>query len=251
MLGVEFFVGDLEAAATAVVARARAGLGGYACLTGVHGTVLAQHDMRVRLALASAWRNFADGAPIAWVQRRTGHEAARRVAGPDLMPLVIEQGIEHGLRHFFFGSTDAVLADLRARVIARVPGAEIVGVLSPPFSDEVEPEAEHILDEVRRTAPDVVWIGLGTPKQDLWMLSNAHQLEPALVMGVGAAFDFNVGRLRRAPLWMQRSGLEWLHRAAKEPRLRGRYLRVNGDFVVRALVQVSRERLRFARRGER
>jgi N-acetylglucosaminyldiphosphoundecaprenol N-acetyl-beta-D-mannosaminyltransferase len=237
ILGIDYFVGDLDSAAEAVIARARSGHGGYACLTGVHGTVLAQHDARLKRALTSAWRNFPDGAPIAWLERRIGRKAARRVAGPDLMPLVIERGVDWGIRHFFFGSTEHTLRNLERTVMARAPGALVVGSLSPPFREQVGAEDDEIIERVRAAAADIVWVGLGTPKQDLWLRANAERLAPALGVGVGAAFDFVAGDLRRAPLWMRHAGLEWLHRATTSS-LWGRYLRVNSEFVGLALVVI-------------
>jgi N-acetylglucosaminyldiphosphoundecaprenol N-acetyl-beta-D-mannosaminyltransferase len=250
VLGVAFYAGGLPAAAHLVIDRARAGGGGYACLSGVHGVTMAQRDPEEGRALREAWMNFPDGAPIAWRQRRAGLEFAERVAGPDLMPLVIDGGREAGLRHFLFGSTPEVLGALAARLAGDYPGALIVGSLSPPFRPLSEVEEAEIAMAVLAARPHIVWVGLGAPKQDLWMQRNAHRLPGVLCMGVGAAFDFLSGNKVRAPGWMQRAGLEWLHRLTSEPRKLGpRYLRANSRFVTMTSVDMARQALAGRRRS--
>jgi N-acetylglucosaminyldiphosphoundecaprenol N-acetyl-beta-D-mannosaminyltransferase len=225
-------VGDLEIAATAVLERALSADGGYACLGSVHSLVSAVHDPAVRLALDDAWVVFPDGAPVAWLQRRTGARGATRIAGTDLMTRVFDLGQANGLRHYLYGSTDPVLARLTRRLGDSFPDATICGSCSPPFAAFDAPEVARSVEAVRSAKPQVVWCGLGMPKQELWMRRYAPSLAPALVLGVGAAFDFIAGNKRRAPKSMQRLGLEWLYRLAAEPRrLSGRYLRTNSEFV--------------------
>jgi N-acetylglucosaminyldiphosphoundecaprenol N-acetyl-beta-D-mannosaminyltransferase len=242
VLGTPIFVGDIASGATWVIDRALAEAGGYACLCNVHLFVVARHDDGVCRALADAALAFPDGWPIAWLQRRLGHRSAARVAGPDLMARAIDDGRRVGLRHFLLGSTDEVLHRLAENLARRFPGAEIVGWQSLPFfeSDEFS-GTEAALADVRRASPHVVWLSLGCPKQELWMLRYAQELAPSLVAGVGAAFDFHAGTKRRAPDWVQRAGLEWLHRLLSEPRrLASRYARTNSQFFL----LVSRELLR-------
>ena len=242
VLGTPIFVGDLASGASWVVDRALAGAGGYICLCNVHLFVAARHDEDVRRALAGASLAFPDGWPIAWLQRRLGHRSARRVAGPDLMARAIDDGCRFGVRHFLLGSTAGVLRRLEENLAQRFPKAEIVGRLSLPFfeSDGFS-GAEETLADVRRASPHVVWLSLGCPKQELWMLRHAQELAPSLVAGVGAAFDFHAGTKRRAPEWAQRAGLEWLHRLLSEPRrLASRYARTNSEF----LLLVGRELVR-------
>jgi N-acetylglucosaminyldiphosphoundecaprenol N-acetyl-beta-D-mannosaminyltransferase len=231
------FAGDLESAASAVVARARAGGGGYACLANVHVIVSAQREPELRSALDASWMNLPDGAPVAWLQRRNGNAVARRVAGPDLMTTVIERGMDFGLRHFLFGSTPSVLCELETRLRERFPRVSLVGTWAPPKGDEHSAES---LERIRRAQPDVLWVALGAPKQELWMARHAAEICPAIAIGVGAAFDFHAGVKRRAPTWMQRIGLEWLHRLTTEPRRLGwRYLSTNSVFVVTALRELG------------
>lgn len=242
VLGVECFAGDPETAARAVLERALHGSGGYCCFCNVHVLGLVQRHENVRRALENAWIVFPDGAPVAWLQRRFG-AAAHRVPGPDLMPRVLGLGLPAGLRHFLFGSTPQVLDVLQERVRAAYPGIRIAGAVSPPFELSSEHRWRQAIDEISRTEPHVVWCALGAPKQELWMHRYADELSPALVLGVGAAFDFLAGTKPRAPLWMQRWSLEWLHRLASEPRrLSGRYLRTNSTFVLRAGIELFRRR---------
>jgi N-acetylglucosaminyldiphosphoundecaprenol N-acetyl-beta-D-mannosaminyltransferase len=249
-LGVEYYLGDLDSATRLVVDRATSGKGGFSCLCGVHGIITAQHHEPLMRAMDNAWMNFPDGAPVAWLLRRTGYPAARRVAGPDLMPRVIDAGQSVGLRHLLFGSTPAVLADLEERLLERFPEAKIVGTISPPFRPLSAEEEAEIAAEIRAFTPHIVWVGLGLPKQDEWMWRNRAAYSPALAMGVGAAFDFLSGAKPRAPIWMQRCGLEWLHRVGHEPRrLASRYLTTNSEFIGRALVVVGRSYLTRAVRA--
>ena len=249
VLGVEYVVADMAVATAAVVERALSGQGGYASLAGVHGVVTAQHRPQLKSALDDAWANLADGEPVAWMMRRLGAKTARRVAGPDLMPSVIDAGQAHGLRHFMFGSTPEVLERLDANLHDWYPQAKIVGTMSPPFRPLTDDEECHITDQIRSCGAHIVWVGLGLPKQDEWMWRNASRLTPCMALGVGAAFDFLAGTKPRAPMWMRRRGLEWLHRVSSEPRRLGwRYASTNSEFVVRATPQLMRHWSRQALR---
>jgi N-acetylglucosaminyldiphosphoundecaprenol N-acetyl-beta-D-mannosaminyltransferase len=245
VLGTPIFVGDVASGASWVVDRALAGAGGYVCLCNVHLFVAARHDDEVRRALAGAALAFPDGWPIAWLQRRLGEGSATRVAGPDLMARVIADGRSSGIQHFLLGSSEGVLRRLEENLCRRFPGAQIAGRQSLPFFEADEfSGTEAAIADVRRASPHIVWLSLGCPKQELWMLRYADELSPALVAGVGAAFDFHAGTKRRAPAWVQRAGLEWLHRLLSEPRrLASRYVRTNSEFLLLA----GRELLRRKR----
>jgi N-acetylglucosaminyldiphosphoundecaprenol N-acetyl-beta-D-mannosaminyltransferase len=248
VLGTAFFSGSLSAAADEVIQRALSGRGGYATLSGVHGVTLARRDAALRAALDGAWRNYPDGAPVAWRQRRDGLAGAERVGGPDLMPLVIDRGRSHELRHFLFGSTEEVLAALTARLVAAYPGAAIVGTLSPPFRPLTPEDDARVATAVQAVLPHIIWVGLGAPKQDLWCQRQAAAMAPALCLAVGAAFDFLAGTKRRAPEWMRRSGLEWLHRMAGDPgKLGPRYVQANSRYVARTTWELARDAVQ--RRG--
>ena len=247
ILGVEYYVGDLGSATELVVSRALSGRAGFSCLCGVHGVITAQHRESLMRAMRDAWVNFPDGAPVAWLLRRVGHPGAHRVAGPDLMPRVIEAGQEHGLRHLLFGSTPEVLERLQASLRERFPEALIVGAISPPFRSLSSQEEAELTAEINAARPHIVWVGLGLPKQDEWMWNNRTAYTPALALGVGAAFEFLAGTKPRAPQWMQRAGLEWLHRLLHEPRrLAARYLKTNTEFLGRAVAVMARRYTRSA-----
>jgi N-acetylglucosaminyldiphosphoundecaprenol N-acetyl-beta-D-mannosaminyltransferase len=243
VLDVECFAGCLDSAARTVVDRAIEGSGGYACFGNVHVLVTARHNAPLASALSRSWTTFPDGAPVAWLERRLGARNAERVGGPDLMPLVFELGQEAGLRHFLFGSTPAVLEALERRLRLRYPSAEIVGSGSPPFGQRDPDVDADSVERINATSPHVVWCALGAPNQELWMARWARALSPALVLGVGAAFDFHAGTRVRAPRWMQSAGLEWAHRLYHEPRrLFWRYARTNTEFVVLGARELIRRR---------
>jgi N-acetylglucosaminyldiphosphoundecaprenol N-acetyl-beta-D-mannosaminyltransferase len=249
VLGVEYYIGDLRSATALVLDRVRSGEGGYSCLCGVHGIVTAQHSDAMMASLREAWMNFPDGAPVAWLMRRFGAGRARRIAGPDLMPLVIEAGQDAGIRHFLYGSTPEVLEKLERRLLDRYPRAIIAGKHSPPFRALSDAENAEIADEIVRSGADIVWVGLGLPKQDEWLHRSAGLFAPAVGLGVGAAFDFLAGAKPRAPKWLQDAGLEWLHRLLSEPRrLARRYAATNTEFVARAGIAIGGEYASAARR---
>jgi N-acetylglucosaminyldiphosphoundecaprenol N-acetyl-beta-D-mannosaminyltransferase len=186
-----------------------------------------------------------DGMPLVWLGRLAGRRV-ERVCGPDFMPALIEQGIGAGRTHFFFGGAPGVPEALAARLSARYPGLRVAGTLSPPFRTLSIEEEESIIAQINAAGPDYVWVGLGTPKQDLWLAAHRSRLRASALLAVGAAFDLLAGRRRRAPRWMQRTGTEWIYRLAMEPRRLGsRYTRVNARFL-RLLV---RDRFRRAARA--
>jgi len=238
-LAASCHVGDVESTAREIVARAKTQAGGYVCLCNVHLLTLALHDMDVNRALAGAWKRLPDGAPVAWLKRRVGTRKSRRIGGPDLMPRVVELGCAYELRHFLLGSTPEVLVGVQRALSGRYPDAQIVGSHSPPFtaSDTADLEA---IGAILAARPDVVWCALGAPKQELWMHRFSPELPGVVFLGVGAAFDFLAKTKPRAPLWMRRRGLEWLHRLVTEPRrLGGRYVRTNTEFVFRCALELS------------
>jgi N-acetylglucosaminyldiphosphoundecaprenol N-acetyl-beta-D-mannosaminyltransferase len=213
---------------------------GYICACTVHMLGEARRDPAYRRVLNTSWLTTPDGMPLVWMAHRLGHPAVTRVYGPDLMLAVCEAGRSVGLRHFFYGGAPGVAEELRLRLTARFPGLTVVGTHSPPFRPQRAAEFASLQSEITAARPDLIWVGLGTPKQDRFMAENWHQLDAALLIGVGAAFDFHSGRVRQAPRWMQRSGLEWVFRLLLEPRrLAYRYLVYNPLFVLRACAQLT------------
>jgi N-acetylglucosaminyldiphosphoundecaprenol N-acetyl-beta-D-mannosaminyltransferase len=243
-LALSCFAGDLDSAASELVRHAGGDTSGYVCLCNAHVLTEALHDAALHAALDGAAIRFPDGEPVAWLLRRLGLSRARRVGGPDLLPRVVDRGRAVGLRHFFVGSTEENLARLREMIVALYPGVDVVGSNAPPYTDEPGVDA-GLIDEIRTLRAQVVWVGLGAPKQEIWMARATSSLPGATLVGVGAAFDFIGGERRRAPEWMQRAGLEWLHRMTSEPRrLAPRYLRSNPEFMGRAGFELARRRIR-------
>ena len=213
---------------------------GYVCVTGVHGVSEAQRDPALRLILNRAFLCTPDGMPLVWVGRWQGQKQMDRVYGPDLMLAVMELSEKAGWRHFFYGGANGTAAALRIKLLERFPRLQISGVKEPPFRPLTPEEEEQLRQEVAAAQPDMMWIGLSTPKQERFMAEYLGRLDVTLMFGVGAAFDFHSGKMRQAPRWMQRSGLEWFFRLCCEPRrLWKRYLKNNPLFVARIVCQLA------------
>jgi N-acetylglucosaminyldiphosphoundecaprenol N-acetyl-beta-D-mannosaminyltransferase len=239
VLGVGVHALDLRLACSLVVDRARARSHGYVCITGVHGVMEAQGDPALRRILNAAFLNTPDGMPLVWLGRWHGHRQITRVYGPDLMLAVCDAGRAVGLTHYFYGGVPGVAEELRTRLVARFPGLRVVGTGTPPFRPLTVGEATALQAEVKRTRPDVLWVGLSTPKQEHFMAAHAATLDAGLLVGVGAAFDFHTGRVRQAPRWIQHSGGEWLFRLCLEPRRLGpRYLKIIPRFALGIFAQL-------------
>jgi N-acetylglucosaminyldiphosphoundecaprenol N-acetyl-beta-D-mannosaminyltransferase len=204
----------------------------YICICNVHSVVTATRDPEFKKALSGADLTTSDGAPIAWALRQLGFPAQERIAGPDLMWRYLREAERVGQTIFLYGSTNDTLVKLRSSIARDFPGVRLVGMKSPPFHSASPAEDESEVAEINRSGANVVFVGLGCPKQEKWMAAHLGKVN-ALMIGVGAAFDYHAGKLNRAPLWMQRYGLEWLHRLGSEPRrLMGRYLVTNTLFIV-------------------
>ncbi len=213
----------------------------YVCITGVHGVMECRHDAALRAIHDEAGLVTPDGMPLVWMARRLGFERVQRVYGPDLMHEISRISPEHGYRHFYFGGGRGLAQRLQDRLCRTYPGLNVVGILSPPFHAVSAAEDEAMVAAINAARPDIVWVGLSTPKQERWMSAHRDRIEAPVMIGVGAAFDFLSGTKRQAPLWMQRNGLEWLFRLASEPRRLGRrYGRIVPHFLVLALLQLSR-----------
>lgn len=207
---------------------------GYVCLATAHGLTEAQRDPELKAIYNASWLTTPDGMPLVWL----GPPGVERVYGPDLMLAVCDAGRAVGLRHYFYGGQPEVAEELRAKLTARFPGLDVVGTYTPPFRPLDAAEAAALQAEVARTRPDVVWVGISSPKQEKFMARHAPTLDAGVLIGVGAAFDFHSGRTRQAPRWIQRSGLEWLYRLGTEPRrLARRYLVVVPLFALRVTAQ--------------
>lgn len=214
----------------------------------VHTLVEAAENRPLRDALASAWMVCMDGVPLVWVSRLRG-TPAERVCGPDVMLSLCDRGRAANVRHYFLGGAPGTAERLAATLTARFPGLVVVGTKAPPFRSLTGAEDQAIVDEVNAANADVLWIGLGSPKQELWAAEHDSRLSCGLVLPVGAAFDFHSGRLRRAPAWIRRLGFEWLFRLAMEPRrLFRRYVVTNSRFLLLIVREELSRRLAIGRR---
>lgn len=207
---------------------------GYICLGTAHGLTEARRDPGLRRIYNEALLTTPDGMPLVWL----GPKGVERVYGPDLMLAVCDAGRACGLRHYFYGGVPGVAERLKERLQTRFPGLDVVGTFTPPFREVTSSEFEFVRAQIARARPDVIWVGLGSPKQERFMARHWRELDAAVLIGVGAAFDFHSGRVRQAPRWIQRSGFEWLFRLCSEPRRLGaRYLTTTPLFALRALAQ--------------
>jgi N-acetylglucosaminyldiphosphoundecaprenol N-acetyl-beta-D-mannosaminyltransferase len=213
------------------------------CACDVHSLVRAQDDQQHRRALNSADLVLPDGVPLVWVGKLRGHGGMERVCGPDLLRAVCARSLETGWSHYFYGGAPGVANLLAGTLAQRFPGLKIVGMLTPPFRPLTARERQQTADIISTAAPDIVWIGLGCPKQEQWMLDNVGLYEGVVFIGIGAAFDFETGRVKRAPKWMQSHGLEWLYRLSSEPRRLGkRYLYSVPRFLWEVMLELSGKR---------
>jgi N-acetylglucosaminyldiphosphoundecaprenol N-acetyl-beta-D-mannosaminyltransferase len=241
VLGVSVCAMNLSIATQAILAAARERQKGYVCVTGVHGITEAQNDSAFRQILNRSFLNTTDGMPLVWLaQHHVGGSFIERVYGPDLMLELFEATRDGSVSHFFYGGAPGVAEDLKTKLEERFPGVRIVGTYCPPFRPLDAEEEASLAAKIRETMPDLMWIGLSTPKQERFMSEYLPKLDVTVMLGVGAAFDFHSGRVRQAPRWIQRSGFEWLYRLCSQPRrLARRYLINNPLFVARIALQLS------------
>lgn len=216
----------------------------YVCICNVHSVVTASHDAEFGRVVEKADMATPDGAPVAWMLRRLAHAGQQRINGPDLMWRYCEQVQSRDESIFFYGSTEETLSVLRLKLLAAFPDLMIAGAISPPFRALTLEEDAAIVEQINASGAGVVFVSLGCPKQELWMAAHRGRIN-AVMIGVGAAFDYHAGTIKRAPKWMQDCGLEWLHRLISEPRrLWKRYLVTNTLFVYGAAIQLVKKKIR-------
>lgn len=227
----------------------------YVCICNVHSVVTATQNAAFGAVVKNADMATPDGAPVAWLMRKLGAKNQQRINGPDLMWKYCEQSqnnaalmknaanLQNNINHnndgmFFYGSTEATLATLQTKLLANFPDLNIAGAISPPFRTLTPDEDAEIVAQINNSGAGIVWVSLGCPKQELWMATHRGSIN-AVMIGVGAAFDYHAGTIKRAPKWMQHNGLEWLHRLVSEPkRLWKRYLVTNTLFVIGVVKQL-------------
>ena len=231
VLGVPITIGSLENIAEKIISRANKGRGGYVCAANVHMVTTANRDLKLRKIMEKSLLVTADGLPLVWVLKQGGFKEAERVTGTDLTLKLCEMAADERIPVYFYGGYPETIKTLKAFITEKFPDLNVVGYESPP-SLPLEPEIDQdVVSRIIKSGARIVFVGLGCPKQELWMAAYTSYL-PAILIGVGAAFDFLAGTTRRAPLWMQKSGLECLHRLATEPeKTWKRYATTNPVFV--------------------
>ncbi len=252
VLGVPLAVVDYAAALDWMAATVAHGGRGYVCVAATHTVVACAEDAALREAVLGSSLTVPDGQPLVWAMNALGGAGLRdRVYGPELMARHCARAAGDGTRVFLYGGRDeAALARLAELLAARFPGLRIAGSHTPPFRPLTPAEEERVAEEIDASGADVVWVGIGVPKQEKWMHAMRPRLRAPVLVGVGAAFDFHAGLVPQAPAWLQRAGLEWAFRLGQEPRrLWRRYAHHNPRFVARFARQWARARRARATRG--
>ncbi|OGO15160.1 MAG: glycosyl transferase [Chloroflexi bacterium RBG_16_48_8] len=210
----------------------------YVCVTPAHSIMACYHDPGLRPIFNRSGLTTPDGMSIVWILRLLGHKHVKRVYGPDLMHALCQTSIMHGYRHYFYGGAPGLVDDLEDRLKTAYPGLSVVGSHTPPFGSVSQEEEEWIKDHIQAAKPDILWVGISSPRQEIWMAEHVEILNVPVLIGVGAAFDFLSGRKKQAPRWIQRSGLEWLYRLASEPKRLWRRYAQYPHFLLLLLAQV-------------
>jgi N-acetylglucosaminyldiphosphoundecaprenol N-acetyl-beta-D-mannosaminyltransferase len=243
VLGTGISAIDLATAVDVIEDWVERGERRYVCVANVHSVMEAYRDPSLREVMNRSGLTTPDGMPLVWLLEHAGHRPVSRVYGPDLLLEVCRRSAATGHRHFFLGGAEGVADTMADRLRARFPGLQVAGTLSPPFRPLSPEEDVALVRTVNQAAPDMVWVGLGAPKQERWMAAHRDRLTAPAIIGVGAAFDFHAGAVRQAPPVLQRAGLEWAYRLTREPRrLWHRYLVYNPWFVVLTARQLLRAR---------
>jgi N-acetylglucosaminyldiphosphoundecaprenol N-acetyl-beta-D-mannosaminyltransferase len=244
ILGIPVAMTDYDEAMRAMDEMVATRERGYVVAAAVHAIMVGHDDPEMRDALLGSTLTVPDGMPVVWAANWLGEELPDRVYGPELMRRYNDRCAERGHRVWLYGGRDqGSLVQLALAMRRRHQGINIVGGYSPPFRSLNEEEEQAIVDQINEARPDVLWVGIGVPKQELWMHRMRDRLEVPVMGGVGAAFDLHAGRVSQAPDWMQERGLEWTYRIAQEPRrLLPRYLYYNPRFLASIAGQLLRER---------
>lgn len=211
--------------------------GNYVCVSNVHTTVMAYDNEYYCDIQNGALMAIPDGGPLASIGHKRGFSNMQRTTGPSLMEEIFKISEENDYKHFFYGSTQETLDKLKVKLKKKYKGIQIVGMYSPPFRDITAVEDKKIVNTINQSKADFVWVGLGAPKQEVWMAKHKYKIN-CLMIGVGAGFDYFAGNISRAPIWMQKSNLEWVYRLIQDPkRLFKRYLITNTQFIWNAVIR--------------
>lgn len=216
--GVGISITHLEEAANALLNKAREGLPGYICVTNVRAAYTGKIDSAYADILSNSYLTVPDGKPLEWLARLSGNKKLKKTSGPDLLIRICELSEHTSLSHYFYGSTPEVIKRMKKNLEQAYPGLNIVGAVSPDIGTAEELAKDLLLEQIVELKPSFVWVGLGAPKQERF-INLVHHLAPfSTFVGIGLAFDYQAGTVKRAPGWMQKSGLEWLYRDIQQPR---------------------------------
>jgi N-acetylglucosaminyldiphosphoundecaprenol N-acetyl-beta-D-mannosaminyltransferase len=244
VIGIPIAITDYAGAIETMDAMVDNSERGYVCAVAVHALTIGHNDPEMREALLGASLVLPDGMPVVWAANLLGENLRDRVYGPELMSRYNDRCAERGHRVWLYGGRDeGSLVQLALNLRRRHPGINIVGGHSPPFRPPTQDEEDALVEQINSARPDILWVGIGVPKQEKWMARMRPRLDVPVICAVGAAFDFHSGRISQAPPWMQERGLEWIYRIAQEPRrLLPRYLYFNPRFVAAFARQFFAER---------
>jgi len=238
ILGVPIATVNMHQAANQIEKWIRNREKAFVTVTGVHGIVESQYDEKIMRIHRAAGMCVPDGMPTVWIGKLYGYRNMGRVYGPDLMLEIMRRSMGKEYTHFFYGGKEGVQELLKQRLLSRFPGLKIVGTFYPPFRLMNDKEEIDLQEQIEKLSPDIIWVGLSTPKQEKWMSDHLEKLNTRVMIGIGAAFDFHAGLIKQAPRWMQHLGLEWFFRLCIEPkRLWKRYLKNNPLFLWEFVLQ--------------
>ena len=244
LFGVNYSICKTEEAVLHVIRHVRELAGRYICFSNVHTSVMARENKDYAGVLNGAAFTFPDGNPVAVLQKKHGIVGSERVAGPDFMEHMFKNTTDGSITHYFYGSSQKTLDALKENLEKKYPGLVIKGLYSPPFRELTPEEDRADVEMINEAGADIIWIGLGAPKQEKWMQAHEGKVN-GIMMGVGAGFDFHAGTIKRAPLWIQKTGFEWLYRLFQDPgRLIRRYVVTNIKFFWYLGIDTLKETLR-------
>lgn len=211
--------------------------GDYMCVSNVHTTITSYENEHYRAVQNGGIMAIPDGGPLALVGQRRGYKNMNRIAGPSYLEEILKISVLNGWKHYLYGSTEETLKKLKVILEGKYPGLQIVGMYSPPFRPISDEEDKEIVSKINQAKPDFIWVGLGAPKQEHWMAVHQGRIYGFMV-GVGAAFDYLAGNIKRAPQWMQKNNMEWFYRLIQDPkRLFHRYFHTNTKFIWHAIIR--------------
>ena len=231
ILGVNINVTNMKDTVKVITENLEDIKGDYICVSNVHTTVMSYEDESYKKIQNGGFMALPDGKPLSIVSKKRGFKEAERVTGPDLMEEIFNISEEKRYSHYFYGSTQETLDILKEKLNEKYPNMKISGMYSPPFRKLTKDEDNKIIENINNANPDFIWVGLGAPKQEVWMSEHKNKIK-GLMLGVGAGFDYHAGNISRAPKWMQSMSLEWLYRLLQDPkRLLKRYMYTNFKFI--------------------